>query len=331
MAKPDAQTQTRVAEAYGNLPLLFEPNQGQTDTQVKFLARGGGYTLFLTDSEAVLVLKTAQKGAQASRLSHEATMEMKLVGANPRPVVRGMDEQPGRADYFLGNDPKKWKTDVPNYARVRYQDIYPGVDLMYYGNQGQLEYDFLVSPGSDPGAITLDIEPGLVPAGREHSGHVLLRIDRNGDLVVEVNDGEIRFHKPVAYQDVAVGSAQSTIKDRKFVAAHYVLKSRNQVGIRLESYDATQPLVIDPAVWYSSYLGGSAIDQASGIAVDDAGSVYVTGFTTSADFTRARPASVLGPCKGSCGKGAHYDAFVTKIDASGNALVYSSLPGWQPW
>jgi hypothetical protein len=322
----DPQTQTRVAEAYGNLSLSFEPNQGQTDSRVKFLARGAGYTLFLTNREAVLTVGTARSGEQTNRVPREATLEMKLVGANPKPIVSGMDEQPGKADYFIGNDPKQWKTNVPNYARVRYQNIYPGVDLIYYGNEGQLEYDFLVAPGTDPKAITLDVGPGPVASRREHSGHVLPRIDRNGDLVVELSGGEIRFHKPVAYQDAAVSSPQSKIQDRKFVDAQYVLKSENQVGIRLGSYDATQPLVIDPVVWYSSYLGGSSNDQASGITVDGAGNVYVTGFTSSVDFTHARPASVLGPCKGRCGKGS-LDAFVTKIDPSGRALVYSAYLG----
>lgn len=323
LAKLDAQTQTRVAEAYGNLPLSFEPNQGQSDPRVKFLARGGGYTLFLTNGEAVLRLAAAQRGTP-NRVAHQAVVQMKLVGANPKPVVSGMDEQPGTADYFIGNDPKKWKTDVPNYARVRYQGIYPGVDLIYYGNQGQLEYDLLVAPGSNPKAITLDVEPGLVSAGRERSGHVLPRIDRNGDLVVELNGGEIRFHKPVAYQDVAVSFAQSKAQDRKFIAAAYVLKSKNQVGIRLESYDATQPLVIDPVVWYSTYLGGSNNDQASGIAVDGAGNVYVTGFTQSVDFPMIN--QISGACQPGCDKGTQ-DAFVTKIDASGKKLVYSSYLG----
>jgi hypothetical protein len=327
MAKPDAQIQMRVAEAYGNLPLSFEPNEGQSDRRVKFLARGGGYNLFLTNGEAVLMLKTAQQRAQASRLSQEAIVHMKLSGANPRAVVSGMDELPGKSNYFTGNDPKEWMTDVPHYARVRYQGIYPGVDLIYYGNQGHLEYDFVVAAGTDPKAITLDVEASRVAAGRKRSGQVLPRIDSNGDLVVEVDGGEIRFHKPLAYQDAAAGSSQSKIRDRKFVAASYVLKSKNQVGIRLGSYDASQPLVIDPVVWYSSYLGGSSLDQASGIAVDAAGNVYVTGFTSSVDFTRPVPASVLGPCQGRCGKGPLYDAFVTKIDASGKALVYSTYLG----
>ncbi len=322
-----AKSDSRVAEAYGNLPLSFEPNEGQSDPRVKFLARGGGYTLFLTDGEAVLALRTANTGTQPNRIAHQAVVQMKLVGANPKPVVSGMDEQPGKADYFIGNDPKKWKTDVPNYARVQYQDVYPGVDLIYYGKQGQLEYDFLVAPGTDPKAITLDVEPGPVGAGRERSGHVHPRIDRNGDLVVEVSGGEIRFHKPVAYQDVAAVSGQSKIQERKFIAAGYVLKSKNHVGIRLGPHDAAQPLVIDPVVWYSSYLGGSSNDQASGVVVDSAGDVYVTGFTTSSDFSRLSPASVLDPCRGRCGKGSNYDAFVTKIDASGKALVYSTYLG----
>jgi hypothetical protein len=326
--EPDRQPETRVAEAYNNLPLSFEANQGQSNSRVKFLARGCGYTLFLTGGEAVLALGTMPRGEQVNPALHTAVVHMKLSGANPAAGVSGMDELPGKSNYFIGNDPRKWKTDVPTYARVKYQDIYPGVNLVYYGNQEQLEYDFVVAPGANPKAITLRLEAGQIQANKGDLRGLALQIDRNGDLVVDLNGGKIRFHQPVAYQDVTVSSSQTNIQERKFIEARYVLKARNQVGIRLASYDATRSLVIDPVVWYSSYLGGSAADQASGIAVDGAGNVYVTGFTQSVDFPRVNqiPSACEVRTARSCGGGGEH-AFVTKISASGKLLVYSSYLG----
>jgi hypothetical protein len=158
-----------LAENYGKLPLAFEANHGQTDSAVRFLSRGNGYTLFLTESEAVLSLRTAPSGDKPAA---DSLLRMKLIGANARPAVTGEKELSGRSNYFIGNDPKKWRTNVPNYARVKYQGVYPGVDLVYYGNQGgQLEYDFLVAPGANPAAIRFS--PGGVP-----------KIDPNGDTDV---------------------------------------------------------------------------------------------------------------------------------------------------
>ena len=312
---------TRVADAYGKLPLAFEADQGQTDPQVKFVARGGGYTLFLTDAQAVLTLGTAQPNKQNKPRLNEAVVRMKLLGANPKSIATGLDELPGRSNYFIGNDPKKWATDVPNYARVKYQNIYPGIDLVYYGNQGQLEYDFLLAPGSDPKTITLKVDPE--PAGKTRSGEVPLQITRNGDLVVGLNGQEIRFHQPVAYQDVPVKTSQSK-SERKFINARYVLEAKNQVGIRLSAYDATRPLVIDPVIWYSTHLGGSSTDQAAAIAVDSAGNVYIAGYTQSVDFPKVN--QISGACQAGCGSG-NDDAFVTKISASGKLLLYSSYLG----
>ncbi|MGH9433911.1 MAG: hypothetical protein ACRD3T_20475, partial [Terriglobia bacterium] len=237
-AAPNAATRARVIQTYGKLPLAFEANYGQTDPQVKFLARGGGYTLFLTGDEAVLSLWQAETGKQKTegrgkirnskvgnrnpkiRARHlplvtdhspvvaQAVVRMKLVGANSKAAVTGLAELPGKSNYFIGNDPKKWHTDVPNYAQVRYQNVYPGIDLVYYGNQGQLEYDFAVAPGADPAAIRLDVAPGLAPPSRQTVQHLRgraqqaapLRVAPNGDLVMRLNGGEVRFHKPVVYQ-----------------------------------------------------------------------------------------------------------------------------------
>lgn len=322
-AEPDDVTRAHVTQAYGDLPLSFEVNRGQTDPQVKFLAHGNGYTLFLTNGEAVLGLSTQTSKSHAG--AHKAYLRMKLLGANPTPAVSGIEELPGKSNYFIGNDPKKWRTDVRNYARVQYQSIYPGIDLIYYGNQGQLEYDFVVAPGSDPKDIALDVEPEFVPANKMQAGEVPLQIARDGDLVVRLAGEEIRFHKPVAYQDVSASTSQSNSAGRKLIEARYVLEARNQVGIRLAAYDSTRPLVIDPVVWYSTYLGGSGIDQAGGLAVDHAGNVYVTGFTTSGDFPRVN--QIAGACNGSCGTTATFNAFVTKVSASGKLLLYSSYIG----
>jgi hypothetical protein len=351
---PAAST-ARAIKAYGNLPLAFEANRGQTDPEVGFLAQAAGYTLFLTGNEAVLALRggggsqhnvvgakkvvpqrslspafpelqaanpkdnSAQSGsAQQTKdkrqaMTSDAVLRMRLVGADANTAMAGIDELPGKTNYFIGNDPKKWRTDVPSYSKVRYESVYRGIDLIYYGNQGQLEYDFVVAPGADPKAIALGVAgEGAVPD---------LRIDPGGDLVVRLNSDEIRFHKPVAYQN----AEPTRLQNRKFVEASYVLESRNRIGIRVGKYDAALPLVIDPVLVYSSYLGGSAEEQIFAIAVDSQGNAYLTGFTQSTDFPRLN--QIPGTCQGSCGSSGHIDTFVTKINAAGNALVYSTRIG----
>ncbi|MGD8944401.1 MAG: hypothetical protein PVJ37_14120, partial [Desulfobacterales bacterium] len=149
--------------AYLNLPLSFEANQGQTDPQVAFLSRGSGYTLFLTDSEAVVAL---------SKSDSRSVLRMILLGASTGSKATGIGKLPGKSNYFIGNDPRKWHTHIPSYQKVKYPDVYPGVDLVYYGNQRQLEYDFIVAPGADPGRIKLKFD-----------GAQRLHIDKNGDLV----------------------------------------------------------------------------------------------------------------------------------------------------
>src|SRR5713226_7776404 len=192
----------RVLVGYGKLPLHFEANQGQTAGPVTFLARGSGYGLFLTPTESVLILRKTKDAetwhrmgererATARATEQPAVLRMKLLGANPRPVVAGREELPGKSNYFIGNDPKKWRTNVPQYARVDYQEIYPGVSLAYYGNQGQLEYDFVVSPGGDPRRIRLGIE-----------GAEQIHVDAEGNLVLSLLGGEVVEKAPVVYQEV---------------------------------------------------------------------------------------------------------------------------------
>jgi hypothetical protein len=243
-------------------------------------------------------------------------LRMKLRNANPAAKVTGIDELAGTSNYFIGNDPAKWRTKVPTYAKVKYEGIYPGIDLVYYGNQRQLEYDFIVAPGANPHRIAFDVR-----------GAKRIRRDARGDLVLTMKTGEdeVRWHKPVVYQEKN-GTRQE-------IAAHYAITDTNRVGFEVAKYDASKPLYIDPLI-YSTYLGGSGSDGGYGIAVDSAGNAYITGFTCSTDFPTMNPlqaASGGGPCPapgpirgyGTVGG----DAFITKINPTGSALVYSTYLG----
>ena len=314
-AKSDDASRAQIIDTFGKLPLRFEANPGQTDEQVKFLARGTGHTLFLTPTEAVMVFtkreQTAKSRLQGARLRPEeavhvtrTVLRMTFVGANPEPRVVGAEELPDKANYFIGNDPAKWRTNVPTYARVQYTDVYPGIDLIYYGSQRRLEYDFVVRPGADPRTIALGFQ-----------GADKLEVDPQGDLVLHTGAGEIRQRKPVIYQEI--GGV------RREIAGGYVLKGESRVGFHVAVYDTSRPLVIDPALVYSTYLGGSADDAGVGIAVDAAGNAYVTGSTASANFPTTAGAfqTTLG------GGGVGFDAFVTKLNSTGSALLYSTYLG----
>ncbi|MBV9959258.1 MAG: SBBP repeat-containing protein, partial [Acidobacteria bacterium] len=311
LGQPDAARRTQLEEAYGKLPLSFEANGGQTDERVKFLARGEGYGLFLTADEAVLTLR--QDGGRRetrqgtlSPSSSRAVVEVlrtKLVGANSAPTVSGQAELAHKSNYFIGNDPSKWRTSVSNYGQVRYDKVYPGIDLIYYGNQRQLEYDFILAPGADTHAIRLSFD-----------GARAVRVDESGELVLKLAGGEVRQHRPVVYQEI--GGV------RQEVAGHYVLKGKSEVGFEVGQYDASQPLVIDPVLVYSTYLGGLSADSANGVAIDAQGNAYLTGSTNSLDFP-----VTPGAFQSTIINDSYSDAFVTKINPTGTALVYSTYLG----
>ena len=223
-SRPALGANSLIAGSFGKLPLAFEANQGQTDPQVRYISRGQGYQLFLTPAEAVLELRQPKpanaqlnvrgdiKATIAALKSREASvLRLQFAGANAAPKVLGIDQLPGKTNYFVGNNPSKWHTGVPNYSRVSYHEIYPGVDLAFYGNGQRLEYDFTVAPGADPKEIALEVQ-----------GARNLRVDDAGNLVLAVSQGAIQFEKPLIYQNVN--------GQRKFVAGNYNIASNQRVG-----------------------------------------------------------------------------------------------------
>jgi hypothetical protein len=298
-----------VRDLQGQLQLSFEANAGQTDERVRFLARGNGYTLFLTPTEAVLSLQRSaavapEPGALRSRrlsATERAVVRMKLLGARSDVRMEGLEVLPGKVNYLVGADRHKWRQNVPTYARVAYRNVYPGVDLEYYGRDGELEYDFIVAAGTDPSAIRLAFDGAN------------LTVDASGDLIASVAGGDVRMRKPVLYQDVG--------GQRMPVTGDWKLTSASEAGFRIGNYDTARPLVIDPVLSYSTYLGRQADDQGAGIAVDRRGHAYVTGFTTSTDF----PTTAGAVQTVSVGSGG--DAYVTKFDRAGATLVYSTYFG----
>ncbi len=254
-----------------SVPMFFEANQGQTDPRVKFLSRGHGYGLFLTANEAVLSLQRSSRAETRLAAPQAASnvIRMRLEGSNSSAVrIAGADLLPGKSNYFIGNDPSKWHRGIPQYARVNYESVYPGVDLTYYGNHGQLEYDFRVAPGADPNQITLAFEGA--------SAHL-----DGGELVLSTSRGDLRFHTPSMYQPD--GSAKKT------VAGSFRQLADNKIGFRIGNYDHGRELVIDPVLTYSTYLGGSGTESNVQVAVDSALNIYVAGATDSADFPLSQP------------------------------------------
>ena len=298
-------TTAALEKTYSKLPMRFEKNAGQTRSGVDFVARGSGYSVLLASGEAVLMVKTHKPldriiEPNSRHDESVATIRMALVGSEPARGVVGEDMLPGKANYFVGHDPAQWHRDVPTFAKVHYSRVYPGIDVAYYGNQGRLEYDFIVSPGADPSAIVL----GFTGAAAE--------IDKDGDLVLALADAATSMRRPYIYQEIA--------GKQRAIAGGYVKRPDGRIGFALGPYDTTRPLVIDPVLLYSTLIGGSGLDDAANaIAIDQSGNAYITGQTTSLDFPTQH--ALQGT------SGAPYDAFVAKIDPSGSTLLYSTYFG----
>jgi len=278
------------------LPMTFEVNQGQADARVDFLSRGSGYALFFSPTAVNLSLTRSQ---DTQTVAQPTVLRMNLVRANPQAPGAGQEELPTKVNDFRGNDRSTWRSDIPTYAKVRYVDVYPRIDLVYYGNQSQLEYDFVVAPQGDPSVIKLDFEGGDQ-----------LEINTHGDLIVRAaGEPILQLPRPFIYQDIE--GVRHEIPGGFVLAGH-------QVGFEIGRYDTTRPLVIDPILIFSTHLGGASGDGGQGIAVDTRGNVYVTGDTGSADFPVVKPSQR--------DLGGSTDVFVAKLSAEGQ-LIYSTYIG----
>lgn len=321
----DTGTTRPVQTARSVLPLSFERNCGQSEAEVRFLGRGNGHAVFLTATGAVLALRQSPDASMpqlpsvilssAPNLQRPTALRMNLVGTNPNPMVVGVEELPGRVNYLRGDNPQHWRTNIPTYAKVKYADVYPGVALIYHGNQGQLEYDFVVAPGVDLHIIRLAFT-GPIGASVKSA----LTVAADGDLILQAEGGEVRFHAPRIYQEI--GGKKQPVSGRYALFCSEAQESNHkipEVGFEVVAYDSSKPLVIDPVLDYSTYLGGSGADIGIGIAVDPLGEVYVTGQTRSTNFPMAHPLRPMlrGPS----------DAFVAKLDATSSTLVYSTYLG----
>lgn len=283
--------------SYTSAPLRFEENLGQSDSRVKFVSRGAGYTLFLTSGSAVFRLE----GPEADNVSSSAVVRMRFPRSRSRTAVSGVEQLQSVSSYFKGSDPKKWLPRVRCFARVHYTELYPGVDLVFYGSRQQLEYDFVLSAGVRPSTIRLKFDG----AGR-------MRVDKTGALVLKTPAGEIKHQKPVAYQ------MSGSVKREVDVA--YKITPHNEVCFSVRGSDKHLPLTIDPVLSYSTYLGGNNGAATSCISVDSSGAAYITGTTAATNFpttAKAYKTSLTGP----------KDVFVTKLNSSGTAVLFSSYLG----
>ncbi len=310
LKEADLTTKKLINENYGKLPLRFEKNIGQVDNSIDFISHNSEYSLFISptkttfdfnDVQNQINLKTNPKvNIQNAKVDDKAQLTMQLVGANQQAKCTKLDKLETKSNYLIGNNQNHWKENIENFAKVQYQNIYDGIDIVYYGNQKQLEYDLIVSPHINPNIINISF-----PDAEK------LTIDNQGNLVINVNNKEISKKKPYIYQEVN-GNKQE-------VVGNYIIKENNQIGFNIEAYDVNKPLVIDPTIGYSTYLGGTDSDFSSAIAVDKSGNTYVVGYTKSLNFPTSNPQQ-----KSLSGK---TDLFVAKLNPTGTALSYSTYIG----
>jgi uncharacterized repeat protein (TIGR01451 family) len=292
VAPCNASSHVTPSPDFGRIPLHFEPNEGQAGPSVQYLSEGDGFALYLGAEGASLSLR-ADPGRSAK-------VTMSLVGSRSAVSPTAEKPQAARINYFIGNDPGLWHSNIPTFAAVKYSSIYPGVDLVYYGRGRKLEYDFIVAPGADPGVIGLNL-----------GGAVALHLRGDGGLAIVLEGGELEWRPPVAYQESG-GSRQG-------VECRYRL-SGNTVRFELGNYDRRKPLVIDPVLLYSTYLGGSSSsgDNARSVVVDSAGNACFTGYVNSFEFPHT---------SGPTAKSTASYAYVTKLDTTGTNLIFSTFIG----
>jgi hypothetical protein len=295
------------ARSYSRLPLIFEANDGQAPANESFIARGSRYSLLLSWDQVSIAIRSGGTKKHA-RFANDR-IAIGIDGADPKCKLQGFDELPTTANYFIGSDPAKWRIGVRTFGKVKYQNVYPGIDLLFYGTGRELEYDLVVHPGAQPNRIKFSIK-----------GESSANLEANGAVALTTRAGAIRFRAPVIYQE--------TGESRQIIDGHFrFVTARNgekELSFAVGRYDHSRTLIIDPILDYSTYLGGGADDWAGGITVDSAGNAYLTGTTASLDFP-VTPNAVFpahDACNGSC-----YDAFVAKISTTGKGLEYATYLG----
>lgn len=282
------------ANALRGLPVSFEENQGQVDSQVRYLAHAGSGTIYFAPAETVLTLQ--------SRDSHKkpelSVLKLKWIGSNPHAQVVAEHPLPGRINYLIGHDPRQWHTGIPTYERVRYRGLFPGADAVFYGKEGEIEYDLVLAPGVDPARISFIA-----------NGARSMELARNGDLVLRLEHGLVLQRRPMVYQE--------DNGTRRLLSAHYVIHHDKTVSFEVAGLDRKLPLVIDPRLSYSTFIGSNTLDTVESVAVDQFGNAYLTGGTVFG-FPTKNPAQ---------GNQLLTDAFVTKLSPNGGSLIYSTILG----
>ncbi|MBI5236911.1 MAG: SBBP repeat-containing protein [Deltaproteobacteria bacterium] len=311
-----------LAEAYGKLPLYFIKNNGQADARVRYYEKGAGHAVYFTDDGLYINLlkRTAGAGKGVAEPHKPApsvqseVIRFGFAGAVKAPRIEALDRQQGTVNYFTGNDRAGWRTGVPTYGAIVYKDAYNGIDVKYYGNNNELEYDVIVRPGANPSAVRFFYE-----------GVKGMKVNNEGGLEIALAHGTITQKRPFIYQ---------TINNRKVeVKGGFEIlgteSGRHSYGFQVASYDKARDLVIDPSLVFSTYLGGGGVDDGNSVAIDSSGNTYITGYTVSTDFPLAGfidpYGNTIGPIQGT--GGGSWDVFVSKLNTSGNALVYSTYLG----
>ena len=297
---PTARADQNTRAAYATLPLSFAPNEGQLDARVRYVAQTGGSGFYFTQREAVFAFPS-----KSGRL----VLRLGFVGANGDTEITSRAVKTGTVNYLIGKDPARWQTNLPTYGEIVYRDLWPGIDLVFRGESGQLKYEFLLEPGADPRDIRL-----------AYDGARKLSVDKDGNLMIDTALGNLTDTRPITYQEID--------GKRVVVPSHFELDglATTTYGFAVGAYDDKRPLVVDPGLVYSTFLGGAGDDSGFGIAVDTAGQAFVTGGTFSTTFPLPSmnfprtPGAVATP-------GALQQVFVTKFNSSGSGLIYSTYFG----
>lgn len=282
----------------GHLPLVFEPNAGQAPADVAFVVRAV-YPVFLRADRAVLVVPNNIPSKDES-VKPASTVSLQLVGSNKAAQPEGLDQLPGRSNYYIGANARNWKRGIPQYAAVSFKSVYPGIDLLYYGKDGQLEYDLVLSPGADPSAIKFRI-----------SGADSVALNSSGNLAFHIPPGIVELQKPVVYQE-------QTDKSRRPVNGNFVVRG-NEVSLRIEDYEKDKPLIVDPVLSFSTLIGANNSTTVSGVAADESGDMFITGTTFATNYPTVNAFQLKN--------NGTTNVFVTKLNPSGDVILYSTYIG----